>query len=189
MKHKLQSRGQKKDYASEESEFEAKLLDAIQTAEAGHPDRALAELARLQLNTDAVRNARGVCLLRIGRYDDAIQLFRRLVLAPGCTWMKTDLPVIYLTNFCTALLLGGHPAGSYDCLCEIAERNHPSVIRLLAALKQWERSLPWWPRMLWKLGVDPGASIEVEFTPGEFFEPSLEPPAEPRKDGSLPQAA
>lgn len=189
MKHKLQSRGQKSGNSSEESEFEAKLLDAIQTAEAGHPDRALAELARLQLNTDAVRNARGVCLIRIGRYDDAIQMFRRLVLAPGCTWMKTDLPVIYRTNFCTALLLGGHPAGGYDCLCEIAERNHPSVTRLHAAVKQWERSLSWWPRLLWKLGVDPGASIEVEFTPGEFFEPSLDPPAEPRKDGSRPRAA
>jgi hypothetical protein len=189
MKNKHQSRGQKKGNTSEESEFEEKLLDAIQTAEAGHPDRALAELGRLKLNTDAVRNARGVCLLRMGKYEEAVQLFRRLVLAPGCTWMKLDLPVIYRTNFCTALLLGGHPAGCQSCLSEIAERSHPSVIRLHAALKQWERSLPWWPRLLWKLGVEPDVPIEMESLPGEFFEPSLEPPAEPRKDGSLPQAA
>jgi pentatricopeptide repeat protein len=189
MKTKHNSRGQNTENAQEQSEFEEKLLDAIQVAEEGHLERALAHLGRLKLNTETVRNARGVCLLRMGKFEEALQLFRQMVLAPGCTWMKRDLPVIYRTNFCTALLLGGHPSGCYNCLGEINEQHHPSVSRLREAMQQWEQQLSWWPWLLWKLGVEPGVPIELEFNPGDFFDKSDEPPTSPRTESSASRAA
>ena len=146
------------------------------TADAGHLENALHLLAAANQNTNETRNARGVCLMRIGRISDAVRTLRSLVLAPNCTWMKPDLPVIYGANFVTALLLAGQPGGGRDLLREIAQQEHPSVIRLWEALKDWERGLTWWQWLNWKTGLVPDVPIELKFVPGEFADPIVTTP-------------
>lgn len=168
---------------------ELQIQAAILQAEAGDPEHALNRLGKVKGNSPPLINARGVCLLRLGRYEDALRLFRGLVLPAGCTWMKMELPVIYRTNFCLSLFLAGHPAGCANCLVEVSERSHPSVIRMNELLEHWEKSLPWWPRLQWKLGVEPQVPLKVDFPPGEFLDATEVPPRPSSEEAGQSRAA
>lgn len=171
MKSTTSNRPQTAEQVPPEPRTEKLLREAVTLANSARPDQALAVLNRSNMNTDAVRNARGVCLMRLGRNEDALLLFRSLVLVPGGTWMKRDLPVIYRTNFCTVLLLTGRVSGCWDTLAEIDEKDHPSVVRLRETLDRWRRSLKGWSWLIWKMGSDPAVPVKLDFEPGEFHEP------------------
>ena len=115
------------------------------------------------------RNAVGVCLLRLGRYDDAIRVFREFVVNPGCTWLRSELPAAYKINFATALLLGGHPNGCLDVLAEVRDEQNPAVVRLRDALRQWQSTLPFLTRLSWSFGrIEPvGRPLTLYFLPGD----------------------
>jgi hypothetical protein len=117
-----------------------------------------------------LRNLRAVCLLRLGRYDSAIRVLRDLVLKPGCTWMRPDVPMAYKVNFATALLLGGHPGGCAEMLAELRQPTHPSVLRLQAAIDRWVASLSFWQKLNWRIYGDGPANrpVTIDFLPGEL---------------------
>lgn len=175
MKHISQSSSQ----LPNDSRLDASLRQAQRLIDAGQPDQALKVLGRSKLTTDEVRNARGVCLLRLGRIDDALQQFRTLTLAPGCTWMKPGLPAIYQVNFATTLLISGRRAGCLSALYEIDDQSHPSVLRLRGAIERWQRSLSWSQWLLWKIGVEPSLPVALDFPPGELIDPSSAPDTTP----------
>lgn len=144
-------------------------------------DRVLAEAARGRYDRAIdisrtrgaqepdVLNARGVCLLRVGRVEDAVALFRSLVLNPGCTWMRRDRPMHFKTNFATALLMAGHPSGCLEILAEAGVES-PEAARLRAAIKSWEATLPFWPWVNWKTSriEPPHRPAALGFPPGDF---------------------
>lgn len=117
-------------------------------------------------------NRLGVCHLRLGNASEAVRIYRGLVLQPGCTWERTDIPDVYRLNYATALLMAGQPAGCLDVLQSKALADHPRAMELRAAIKRWERSLGFFKRWDWRLnGVTPkGCHIELDFEPGEFEE-------------------
>ena len=92
-------------------------------------------------NDSQMLNAKGVCLLRAGRIPEAIRLFRSLVLAPGCTWVRPRVPAVYLINYAWALLLGGHPSGCLEMMADLPDKHHPGAEPLRAAIKNWEAQL------------------------------------------------
>ena len=55
------------------------------------------EKARQLLNTggssDEMKNAKGVCLMRLGHFEDALRVYRNLVLQSGTMWMRPDASV------------------------------------------------------------------------------------------------
>ena len=138
---------------------------------AGHYEKALGILATGG-STPPVQNARGVCLLRLGRYEDAVRLYRGLVLQAGGTWSKADVPTLHKTNFAMALLLEGHPSGCLSMLEEIGDESYPPVIRLRKALAQWVKSLTFLQRMNWWFGriEPPHCHVAVDFPPGDLVE-------------------
>jgi hypothetical protein len=91
------------------------------------------------------------------------------VLAPGCTWMRPG-PIIYKTNYATALLLAQHPAGCSEILEEIGCDEDPAVRALRSALRRWESQLSWWQKLNWRIGrVEPrNRPVTIDFSPGEF---------------------
>ena len=139
------------------------------------------------------QHAKAVCLMRLGRYTEAIAVLRKLVLNPGCIWMRPEIPLLYKTNFATALLLGGHPAGCTAVLSEIDNDNHSSVIRLREIIKRWEKTLSFWQRLNWRWCViEPvNRPVTIDFVPGEFFEPVTLPtdPMPNKPNPSLKTAA
>ncbi|QDU78453.1 hypothetical protein Pla110_01570 [Polystyrenella longa] len=120
-----------------------------------------------------IRNARGVCLMRMERHREALSLFRALVIPLSCTWMRPELPVIYRANLVTALMLAKLPQGAQNALQEIKEQDHPSVIRLRDAMHHWASQLSWGRWLHWKSGLDMTDEIPLHFPAGNFFDPSM----------------
>ena len=145
------------------------LQRAVQLAERGDCAAAL-QLLRSHGQDRETLNAIGVCLMRLGQTSEAIKLYRTMVLMPNCTWMRPDLPTHYKTNFATALLLGGHPAGCLEMLDELGSAGGAVAEQLYAAVKRWESTLGLWRWIDWRIcRVEPAkVKIELGFTPGEF---------------------
>lgn len=118
-----------------------------------------------------LHNARAVCLLRLGRAEQAVHLLRCLVLKPGGLLVRADIPTVYKTNFATALLLNDHPSGCSGLLNEVSDESNPAVIKLRLALKKWERGLNLWHRLWWRLGrIEPAnRPVTIDFEPGDFY--------------------
>lgn len=135
-----------------------------------HYDKAISLSGRQGGQDMEIVNARGVCLMRTGRYDEAVALFRNLVLQPGCTWMRKERPVHFKTNFATALLLIGHPSGCLDMLHELGGEAPATTEALRAAVKKWESGLSWLSWLDWKINrIDPkNCTVPISFEPGEF---------------------
>lgn len=151
----------------------ASLLDAIVKEAANkHYEKALSISGKQGGQDLAVVNARGVCLMRLGRHEEAVALFRNLVLQPGCTWMRGDRPGYYKCNFATALLLSGRPSGCLAVLHELGSEAPTAALTLRAAIKRWESGLSLWSWLDWKLnGIDPhNVRIPTDFEPGQFVQ-------------------
>ncbi|MEZ6112597.1 MAG: tetratricopeptide repeat protein [Pirellulaceae bacterium] len=116
------------------------------------------------------RNLIGVCLMRVGNFGEAARVLRKLVLQPGATWMRRDIPNVYKSNFATALLLDGHPAGCLEMLAELNDPSSPAGQRLRAAIRQWEKTLSFSAWLNWRFGrIEPsGFPVQLDFEPGEF---------------------
>lgn len=146
----------------------------IASAEEGRYEQAL-KLARVKRGQSLdVQNAEGVCLMRLGRPEAAVQLFRGLVLNPGCTWMRRDRPVHYKVNFATALLLNGLTAGCLHMLSDLNGETTPMVDQVKGAIRKWEKSLPVFAWLDWKIyRVAPSSRpVTLDFPPGEFGDAS-----------------
>jgi len=118
----------------------------------------------------ATRNALGVCLLRAGKIDNALRIFRGFVLGSGGVSERSDSPAIYKRNFATTLLLAGQVAGCLDTLRNSGDPEHPRAVEIRTAIKRWERSLSFFRRWDWKLNqIEPrNRRVEIDFVPGEF---------------------
>ncbi len=117
-----------------------------------------------------VRNALGVCLMRAGQVDKAVDVFRSFVMIPGTVLERPNVSNVAKRNFATALLMKGFPSGALSVLAKTREPDHPMAVRLYAAIKQWEKSLSWFRRLDWKLnGVEPAnCRVILDFEAGEF---------------------
>ncbi|WP_146390395.1 tetratricopeptide repeat protein [Allorhodopirellula solitaria] len=117
-----------------------------------------------------VRNTLGVCFMRAGRAESAAELYRGFVLMQGSLRERPNICNAYKRNFATALFMNGLPSGALSVLRDTREPSHPRAIQLYAAIKDWEKSLPWFQRLDWILnGVEPAnSSISLQFEPGEF---------------------
>jgi hypothetical protein len=115
-------------------------------------------------------NDKAVLLMRSGRFAEAIDILRKLVLNRDCVWMRKEIPLIYKTNFAMALLLGGFPAGCRSLLAELNDETIPAVIKMRMTLKNWEKSMTLWQRLNWRwMGIEPNNSqIQFDGLPGDF---------------------
>ncbi|HWB11817.1 MAG TPA: hypothetical protein VG826_21485 [Pirellulales bacterium] len=121
----------------------------------GNPEQALAAVSRAKFNSPWAINARATCLLRLGQYQDAVDLLRGLVLGTGGIVYRQDVPTVFQANFATALLAVGNLSGCLSMLKNIKDRQHPAVREVQAAIDRWSRDLPIWQKLRWRLGGEP----------------------------------
>ena len=139
---------------------------------AGRAKEAFDLLNAQESGDPMLKNARGVCLLHMGQPETAVRAFRQLCLAPGGILMRTDVPVVFKTNFATGLLMSNRVGGCLEVIQEIHNETHPSVQRLRAAIARWEAGLTFRQRLFWKLGVEPKQPVAAnEQLRGELVEP------------------
>ncbi|MEX0703838.1 MAG: hypothetical protein WD069_17195 [Planctomycetales bacterium] len=115
-----------------------------------------------------IKNARGVCLMRMRQSAQAVRVFRELNLMGGGITLRPDVPAIFKTNYATALFLSGNVAGCCDVLHELRNHPHPRVAELREEIAKWKRGLSLLQRLGWGLGVQPDRPVTADFVPGDF---------------------
>ncbi len=147
--------------------------------DAGRIDDAMHVIRQSGIASNELRNAMGVCLLRRGQYDKAIELYRLLVLNNGAVTIKNGVPDTYRCNFATALLLSGNIHGCLTMLADIRDSRHAGAVRLRTAVQRWKDSLTRWQRWRFALGSTTiNVPVALDFPPGELTH-SAEPKEAP----------
>jgi hypothetical protein len=138
-----------------------------QLLDQGHPQEALNLLKHLGQNTASSKNIQGVCLLRLGKIHEAISILSEITFQ-GNICIPPDMPVVFRTNFATAMLMANNKEAAISVVEHIDDKQHPAVARVKNAIKTWERSLNLFQRVLCKLGIYPEKAIPVDFVPGDL---------------------
>jgi hypothetical protein len=131
----------------------------------GRPREALSLLPAT--GSPWVQNARGVCLLRLGRPGQAVGALRDLVFGPGGFAVRPEADPVFQANYATALLLDGNTEGFWGILGGIRDRTHPAVARLDEAVRRWRAGMTYWQRITSALGVG-GTRLTLDFPPGDL---------------------
>ena len=134
-----------------------------QLLEQGKPDEARMLLSGSR--TPAETNALGVCLLRLGKTQEAIQLFRSLVLPGGGVVTSMDVPASYRLNFASALLADGNYDGFLSFINGVPATDYVEAKRLHDVNDQWLQSVSFGRKLLWRLGLMQPASWPTLPTP------------------------
>jgi hypothetical protein len=146
----------------------AKLLSRVSVMLGeNRPEDALDLITSTKTGSPWVSNAVGVCQMRLGNNDQAMEIFRRLALRPGGLILNTDVPAVFLTNFATALLASQNITGCVSALAQLDKNTHPTVKTLHDAIKRWKSGLSWWRRIMYRFGAK-SASIQIDFPLGEL---------------------
>jgi hypothetical protein len=135
-------------------ELEKALVRAELQLREGHPEEALATVSRAKFSSPWAVNAHATCLLRMGRYQDAVDVLRGLVLGMGGVAYRQDVPAVFQANFATALLAAGNLSGCLSMLNNIKDQQHPAVKEIRTAIGRWRRHLSPWQKLRWRLGGD-----------------------------------
>jgi hypothetical protein len=142
----------------------------MEEAASGRCDLALGVANVHGVQDPLVANAKGVCLLRLGRTSEAVSLYRSLLFAPGCSSMRHDRPAYIKLNYATALLVAGRPDACLDVLQEMDDDQSTTAERLREAIRRWEVTLSFGQKLDWWINhVAPsGRTVPIDFTPGDF---------------------
>jgi hypothetical protein len=114
-----------------------------------------------------LRNARGVCLMRLGRPHEAVEVLRDLVFEPAGFAVRADAHPAFQANYATALLLDGNADGFWGILGGIRDRDHPAVARLDDAVRRWKAGMTFRQRVASALGIG-GSRFALDMPPGEL---------------------
>ena len=160
-----------KHAVSSTSDIASTLQQAKHMLDAGQSEHALEALSGCGQHSRAVENAKGVCLLRLGRLEAALKLFRELVFPGGAFTIPEETPTVFRVNYVTTLLLMDNLTVGLQLLREIPDRRHPLVEQLEASVRRWRQSLPWWRRALTWIGLYPARSFRLDIVPGGLWLP------------------
>lgn len=152
--------------ASETTGENEAYLKVRRLLETGRVDEALT-LARARQDAP-MKNAQGVCLLRKGLADEAVRIYRTMVLDNTGLFLRDQVPTIYKANYALALLLSGHIAGGINILKDLTGDDHPSVQRLRAAVDAWKAKLSVFQKLGLMLGLEPKQPFVLDSPPGEL---------------------
>lgn len=137
--------------------------------EAGRPEDALKIAVGRGSGGPIHANARAVCLMRIGKTEEAVKTLRSVALEGGGVFLRAQAPLACKINFATALALSGNPGGAINVLSEIKQEDDPRVQALREAIRRWEKGLSLWEWIQWKGGVSINLPVPLDFPPGTLI--------------------
>lgn len=137
----------------------------------GQVEDAMGLLDSCGQRSQAVQNAKGVCLLRMGRYELGMVVFRDLVFPAGAFTIPDETPTVVRVSYVTSLVLSDRLVTGLQLLGQIPDSQHPVVVRLKDAVRRWKRTLSLWQRIGLLLGVCPSSPMCLDFAPGALFIP------------------
>lgn len=129
-------------------------------------EEALDLLDRIGDSSMWFHNAKGVCLMRLGRANEAVKVLTPIVYLKGSVTPDSGTPDKIKLNLAHAMLLVGNVAGAESLLKEI-EGFEESKDRLYSTIKKWKKTLPIWMRIKASLYAMPcGEPVKMEGTVG-----------------------
>jgi hypothetical protein len=131
------------------------------------PVEALKFIDRSGQHSPAMENAKCVCLMRIGRIEEAVTTLRDIVFQ-GHICIPSDVPVLYKINFATAMILSNQKDAAFPILKQIDEKEYPYVAKIKEAVRLWVKSLSLSEKCRYYLGLYPKKPITLDFPPGEI---------------------
>ena len=134
---------------------------------AGDVPKALAILQKDGCRTPELKNALGVCLMRDGKIDQAMQVLRELVFGK-LICIPSDTPPLYQANYATVLLCKQYNQVAIGIIRNLPTSAHPYIVQLRWCIGQWQKKLPFGRRMLSRVGFYPAAAIPLTMPPGDL---------------------
>lgn len=147
------------------------LNKASQLLDKGRVQEALEMLDSSGQSSRAIQNARAVCMLRLGSFEQAMKTLRDLVLPRGEFSIPDNVPVALRVNYAASLLLVGNVVTGLEQLGQIRDRSHPGVVDLRAAVRKWKQSLSMLQRLGLLVGMTPNKKFSMDCPPGALLIP------------------
>lgn len=117
--------------------------------------------------TPELRNALGVCLMRLGETEKAVNILRELVFQKYLS-IPRGTPPLFQANYATALLMKRYNQMGIEIIKTLSPSGHPYIAQLHDAVAQWRKDLPLYRKFLSKLGLYPNTRIVLNFPPGQI---------------------
>ena len=133
----------------------------------GRTQDAMKFIEHLGQKTAVMENAKGVCLMRLGKIEEAVSALREIAFQ-GYICIPSDTPVPYQINFATAMLLANHKDGAFSILNKLDEKEYPQTATLKNAIRQWVKGLNFIEKCCYHIGLYPNKPITIDFPPGEI---------------------
>lgn len=146
----------------------ALLARVSQLVSAGDPKAAIETMGRATPKSPWVDNAIGVCLMRLGMWQQALDVFRGLALGPGGVVLRADAPPVFKSNFAAALAATGNLDGFFRALSDLRDENHSSVVKLRDRVDQWTAGFTSWQKIQWHLGASQPAPFPIDTNLGDL---------------------
>src|SRR4030042_766058 len=128
------------------------------------PHDALKFIEQLNQKTPVMENARGVCLIRLGKIEEAISVLRDVTFQ-GYICMPSDTPVPYKINFAAAMLLANRKEGAFFILNKLDEKEYPQIAKLKDVIRRWVKSLNFIEKCCYYIGMYPNKPVTIDFPP------------------------
>jgi hypothetical protein len=109
-----------------------------------------------------MKNARGVCLLRLGRLDEAISVLQD-VACQGLPVVPRHAPALFQANLAIAMLRANRDKSGAVVISDRFKGNeHPEAAKLKAAVRQWRKSIGPLGRLLCRLSLYPAKPVPLD---------------------------
>ncbi len=126
------------------------------------PNDALDFIIHSGSDSPEMENARGVCLLRLGRFDEAIEVLQEVTFQ-GLPGIPPHTPALFQVNFAVAMLRANRDKGGALMISDRLKGNeHPEAAKLKAAVRQWKESLGPLGRLRCRLGLYPAKPVPLD---------------------------
>ena len=139
--------------------------------------QAIFILDEIQEPDSTIENIKGVCYLRIGNFNKALEIFHQLARRDALSW-NNEAPFVYKKNFITTLLCLRNIEAFRAAIREIEpeEQDDHIIRKLIETYKSWKKekenkrkSIPLIKRIFSGSGKDECEQIRLDFEPGELF--------------------
>jgi Flp pilus assembly protein TadD len=136
----------------------------------GKPQAALELIIKSKQKNPAMENVRAVCLMRSGKFQEAVTVLTELVFPGRTVGVAGGLPVVYLTNLAVSMLKVNNTEGALLLFQQVEQEdpNHPAVVKLSRMIGTWKRSLNIFQRLLLSMGITPRKPVAVENADGDL---------------------
>lgn len=149
------------------SSTEDMVLHVRQLLQSGQPEIALQFLEKTGIQAPDMRNALGVCLLRLGKVEKALNVLQELVFQKFLSIPK-GTPPLYQANYATVLLLKNYNQMAIEIINGLEPAEHPYIAQLHATVAQWKKQLPVFHKFRCMLGLYPDKPVLLSMQPGDL---------------------